>query len=366
VRYTRVIPPVALLATLSACTDHSPSFNPTPAPTRPGQVVTIVGSPENYDPPRDGEYAVRSSAQSEGGLAVDSSSGAIYLRVVSGSDKPVERVERDGTLTVLHPENPGDQLGLTPGTLWIMSSYKGVRLSKMSLSGLAETEMLNTGRGHEVEVLDPSGDPLDVRKRERLREAWADSRFVVRGDGVPVIVSRVGRLYEVAGPGMVREWNPTGYAEALGNLTKGADLRPTSAVAVGPDGLLILAPSGLLRIGDGRARDIRIHMLSQGLPQWSAAIPLDDGSTLLLGGTSALEPEPRPGLVRPDGKLEILTYGKRRRCEEFDGSMGVLASSDPVGTGRMNNGDFIVADQTCGRVYRVRPPRHSAGVPHTR
>ncbi len=354
------------MAALSACTDQTPSFNPTPAPTRPGQVVVIAGSPENYDPPRDGEYAIRSSAQSEGGLAVDSASGAIYLRVVSGSDKPVERIEPDGTLTVFHPKNPGDQLGLTRETLWIMSSYKGVRLSKMSLTSLAETEMLNTGRGHEIEVLDPSGDPLDARKREGLRETWADSRLVIRGDGVPVIVSRAGRLYEVAGPDKIREWNPTGYGEVLGNLTKGADLRPASAVAVGSNGLLILARSGLLQIGDGRARGIRIRMLSHGLPEWSAALPLDDGSTLLLGGTSAAEPDPRPGLVRQNGKLELLTYGKRRRCEGFDGSMGVLASSDPVGTSRMNNGDFVVADQTCGRVYRVRPPRQLAGVPHTR
>lgn len=328
--------------------------------------MVIAGSPGDYRPPRDGEYAVKSSAQSEGGLAVDPATGQIYLRVLSGSDRLVERIEPDGTLTTFRPKNPGDQLALTRGTLWIMSSYRGLRLSKMSLSSLAETEVLNTAEERTVEVLDSSGDRVDAQKREKLRRSWPDSRFVVRGDGVPVIVSRAGDLYELTGRGELREWEPPGFRAAMRSLSGNGDLRPVSALSVGTDGMLILTPSGLLRISNGRSQGIRIHMLTRGLPDWSAALPVGDGSTLLLGGTSALEPRPRPGLVRPDGALEILTYGERRRCEDFDGSMAVLASADVVGTGRTKNGDHVVVDQSCGRVYRVRLPSHPAGTPHTR
>ena len=107
-------------------------------------------------------------------------------------------------------------------------------------------------------------------------------------------------------------------------------------------------------------------MRSGGLPDWSAALPVDDGSTLLLGGTSAVQPSPRPGLVRPDGRLEVLSYGKRLICDDFDGSMAVLASADLVAAGRLKNGDYVVVDQSCGRTYRVRLPSSLAGTPYIR
>ena len=364
-RYKRVITPVSFLVLLTACTG-TPSFDPTPRPSRPGQVVVIAGSPQNHEPPRDGEYAVESSARSEGGLAIDAGNGVIYLRVLGGGDKPVERIERDGTLTVLRPKAPGDQLGFTPGTLWIMSSYKGLRLTKMSLSNLSETKVLDSDEGPAIQVLGPSGSPLRERRQATLRKSLAGARFVVRGDDIPVIVSQAGDLYEVAGPDKIKQWRPQGYPEAMHGLVGDADLRPASAVPLGGRGLLLVAPTGLLRITDDRAQGIRIHMRAGGLPDWSAVLPLEDGSALLLGGTSAVEPSPRPGLVRPDGRLEVLSYGKRQICDDFDGSMAVLASADPVGMGRMKNGDYVVVDQACSRTYRVRLPSSFAGVPHTR
>ncbi|GAA1791448.1 hypothetical protein GCM10009735_23990 [Actinomadura chokoriensis] len=177
VRYTRVIPPVALLAALSACTQHTPSFNPTPHPTRPGQVVIIAGAPDNFASPRDGEYAIKSSAESDGGLAVDPDSGLIYLRALSGGDKIIERIERDGTITTLHPKHTGDQLAISRGALWTMSSYEGVRLSRVSLTTLAETEVLDTIGERPVQVLDFAGDPTSTCAGQELREFRPDSRL---------------------------------------------------------------------------------------------------------------------------------------------------------------------------------------------
>jgi hypothetical protein len=130
--------------------------------------------------------------------------------------------------------------------------------------------------------------------------------------------------------------------------------------------LLILARKGILRVGNDHSQAVRIHMRENGLPDWTAVLPLKGGSTLLLGGTSSLESVPRPALVRPDGALEILSLGDRRECGRFDGSTASLASADLRSIVQVSDSDYVAADVRCGRIYRFRPPVGLAGTPHVR
>ncbi len=342
------------MAALSACTDQTPSFNPTPAPTRPGQVVVIAGSPDNFAPPRDGEYAIRSSAQSDGGLAVDPATGSIYVRVFSGREKVIERIERDGTITTLRVKNPGDQLAISSGTLWIMSSGKELQLSRMSLSDLQEERVLHGDEGRAVQIEDASGRRLDPKQ---LNKSWDSARFTIRGDGVPIIVASTGALFEVPGDATLRAWEPEGYEAALRKVAGKDDLHPTDVVAYGHRGLMVLGPRGLIRIpADGTANAARFPATTRSLPPWTAVTPLRDGSALLLGGTSAFQRRPRPLLVRPDGRLELLPFGGPKWCDQFDGTLAAVASAEPGGLARMPNGDYVLSDKNCGRIYRFRLP----------
>ncbi|CND66122.1 Uncharacterised protein [Mycobacterium tuberculosis] len=361
-RYTRVIPPVALLAALSACTHQTATFNPTPHPTHPGQVVVIAGSPENFSPPRDGEYAIKSGAQSDGGLAVDPATGQIYYRLAGGTPPRVARIERDGRISTFHIHNPGDQLAIASGELWIMSSAKADRLSRMSLSDLRERDVLRSDEGRKMTILGPSGRRLAPDEQRKLDRSWKGSRFTIRGDGMPVIASRTGDLFEVVGDGKVREWEPEGYETALREIGGTDDLRPRDMAPDGPRGLIILGIRGLIRVSPDRpAEAVRFPEAAEDLPPWSAVTPLTGGSALLLGGTSAFQREPRPTLVRPDGRLVKLALGGPQWCDQFDGTLAAVASADPGGLARMPNGDYVLSDKNCGRIYRLRLPKTLTG-----
>ncbi|WP_165975978.1 hypothetical protein, partial [Actinomadura rubrisoli] len=333
-------------------------------PTRPGQVVVIAGEPENYRTARDGEYAVKASAMSDGGLAVDPANGLVYFRALGNDDPRVQRIERDGRVTILRVKNWGDQVAIFSDDLWIMSSSRGPWLSRTTLPTLKETDLINDENGNMVKVLAPSGDPLPSKDLKGLSKYWSDSRFVIRSDGVPIIVSRAGSLFEAVGPNRLKEWEPEGYEDALRDVSQDKELRPSDVVTDGKGGIVVLAAGGLLRVaGDGRTQGVRFRAPSGSLPSWSAVLPLDNGSVLLLGGTSALEPSPRPALVRPNGSIEILSFGGRRACGEFDGSMAVIASANPGGIAKMPDGSYVMHDGACGRVYRLRLPNRLSGAP---
>ncbi|NKZ03555.1 hypothetical protein [Actinomadura latina] len=360
-RYTRVIPPVALLTALSACTNGEPSFNPTPAPTRPGQVVVIAGSPDDFQTPRDGEYAIAAGAHSDGGLAVDPTTGLTYYRAL-GREPLIARIERDGRVSTFRIDNSGDQIGIASGEIWIMSSGKTGRLSRVSLSSFREEDVLRAGQGRTIKIIGPSGRSLDPGQ---LDKSWEGARFALREDGVPVIATRAGDLFEVVGDNKVRKWEPEGYEAAVHQLAGTNDLRPQDVAEDGRHGLIVLGLRGLIRVKvDGPARAVRFPATTKELPPWSAVTPLADGSALLLGGTSAFQREPRPVLVRPDGRLERLAFGGAQWCDQFNGTLAAVASAEPGGLARTRDGNYVLSDKNCGRIYRFRLPKEMSGVPY--
>jgi hypothetical protein len=61
-------------------------------------------------------------------------------------------------------------------------------------------------------------------------------------------------------------------------------------------------------------------------------------------------------LVRPDGRLELLPFGGPKWCDQFDGTLAAVASAEPGGLAHMPNGDYVLSDENCGRIYRFRLP----------
>ncbi|NEA29752.1 hypothetical protein [Actinomadura bangladeshensis] len=232
----------------------------------------------------------------------------------------------------------------------------------MSLSDLRERDVLRSDGGRKMTILGPSGRRLAPDEQKKLDGSWEGSRFTVRGDGVPIIVSRAGDLFEVVGEGKVREWQPEGYELARREIGGTDDLRPRDTVPDGTHGLIVLGTRGLIRVRPERAAQaVRFPEAAKGLPPWSAVTPLTDGSALLLGGTSAFQREPRPTLVRADGRLVKLALGGPQWCDQFDGTLAAVASSDPGGLARMPNGDYVLSDKNCGRIYRFRLPKTLTG-----
>ncbi|MEU8341988.1 hypothetical protein AB0C74_09845 [Spirillospora sp. NPDC048832] len=325
--------------------------------------MVIAGSPDDYRSPRDGDYAVRSSAQSDGGLAVDPSTGLTYYRTAGSADPRVARIERDGRLTTFRVRNPGDQLAIAAGELWIMSSAKSLWLSRVSLSDLREQDVLRSEGGKTPQIMAPSGGPLTPERQQRVNRGWEGARFTVRGDGVPVIVKRSGDLFEVAGAEKLRQWTPDGYVAAVRKVAGTGELRLRDvAAAEGPRGLVVLGVRGLVRVAaDGAASAVRFPASTKKTPPWSAVAPLPGGSALLLGGTSAFQREPRPVLVRPDGVLELLAFGGPAWCDQFDGTLAAVASAEPGGLARAPDGSYVLSDKNCGRIYRFRLPENLRG-----
>jgi hypothetical protein len=305
---------------------------------------------------------VRSSAQSDGGLAVDPSTGLTYYRTVGSGDPRIARIERDGRLTTFRVRNPGDQLAIAAGELWIMSSAKALRMSRVSLSDLREQDVLRSEGGPLPQIMAPSGRPLTPERKKQVNRGWEGARFAIRGDGVPVIVKRGGELFEVAGAGRLRQWTPPGYETAVRELVGKGELRPRDLAADERRGLVVLGVSGLVHVrADGAASAVRFPASAEKAPPWSAVVPLAGASALLLGGTSAFQREPRPVLVRPDGVLELLAFGGPAWCDQFDGTLAAVASAEPGGLARAPDGSYVLSDKNCGRIYRFRLPENLRG-----
>ncbi|MEU6035905.1 hypothetical protein ABZ801_10885 [Actinomadura sp. NPDC047616] len=369
-RRNRFITTAAAIMILSACSQaqDEPSFNPTPRPTRPGQAVIIAGDPGLDRPPRDGEYALRASAYSDGGLAVDPRSGAVYFPTAGSEGRSIARIERDGRLTLIRSQNHADQLGISGNELWVLSSQGRPHLTSISLSTLQTTFDLDLSRIPErIQITNPSGDPLSDPERSRLEADLSGSSFTIRGDGIPVIASRAGRIFELSKTRELREWIPDGYAEALRQTTEGKEFRLMSLAPAERRGVIVLGRNGLVRVDDsGHSKAIRFPTSDGGRPPWSAALSLDDGSILLLGGTTETQRTPRPTLVRPDGSLELLSFGGPRWCDEFDGSLAVVASANPGGLAKRTDGTYVISDKDCGKVYSFTLPPRLSGSPYPR
>ncbi|GAA1791465.1 hypothetical protein GCM10009735_24010 [Actinomadura chokoriensis] len=367
VRYTRVIPPVALLAALSACTQHTPSFNPTPHPTRPGQVVIIAGDRETSRTPRDGEYAVRVNVRSNGGLTVDQGTGRIYVPIAGDGGRRIARIEADGRITMLPVGIADAQLAVSGDHLWQMASYAGLELSRTSLSSLRTTDVLESDEETDprFKILDRHGEPLSATEADRLNKNWRGSQFALSGTGVPIVLSRAGQLFEVVGRNVLKRWEPPGYEAALRDLGGAEDFHATELVADGPHGVIALGRAGLLRVGaDGGVRATEFPRSAKTAPPWTAALPLSGGAVLLLGGVSPLQGSPRPALITPDGDLQSLSLGLQRECDEFDGSMADVASADPGGASKGRDGSYIMLNKFCGVIYSFRLPSHLTSEPY--
>ncbi len=239
-------------------------------------------------------------------------------------------------------------------------------MTRVSIATHAKTEIVNLSDfKHGVKMLDAKGAPVATTIREEWSKDWRDARFMIRGDGTPVIVSGEGRLLEVQEKNDFREWEPKGYPAALRRLTKKAKLRPTDIVPLGRQGALILGEGGLIRIDDnGELREVAIPPTVGGFQMWTTAVPLADGSTLLLGGHSAQEKEPRVGLVRPTEDVVTASFGRAVPCDRFDGSLASVAASDPGGVAHLPDGSYVISDKECGRIYNFRLPDRLTGTPY--
>ncbi|QKW39638.1 hypothetical protein HUT06_41080 [Actinomadura sp. NAK00032] len=368
-RYTRVIPPVALLtATLTACTHTTaPTFNPTPHPTHPAQAVVIAGSPELNKDPRDGEFALRSSAYGGGGLAV-SSDGTLYYRVYHGREGRVVRLGKDGRIQLHAVDIAADQMFVQGNDLWLLAAKSGLAVSKVALSDWEQSPVIEwTAQSATVKVLGANGVALSKGDARRLYRDWTGAKFFARPDGTPIVVSRAGRMFEVTGPEVLREWSPPGYAEALAKVAAGKGLRPEDAVTDEDGQSILLGRAGLLYIPrTGKARYVRFPASAAALPPWSAVIGIGNGDALLLGGTTPIRTTPRPTIVRADGRMERLSLGGFKWCPGGGGGLTTIASALPGGVVKRADGTIVLNDRRCGQVYAFKLPEPLSGTPFGR
>ncbi|MEU8341990.1 hypothetical protein AB0C74_09855 [Spirillospora sp. NPDC048832] len=365
-RYTRVIRPVTLLTTaLAACTQTTaPTFNPTPHPTHPGQVVVIAGSPKLNKDPRDGEFAVQSSAYGAGGLAV-AADGTLYYRVYHGQDGRIVQLGRDGRIQLHAVDIAADRMFVQGNELWLLTAKSGLAVTKVALPAWKQTPIIQwTTPSATVEVADARGEALPDGKARSLYRDWSSAKFFARADGTPIVVSRAGRMFEVVGAGRLREWSPPGYAEALAKVAAGEGLRPGDAVTDETGQAILLGKGGLLYVPrTGKTRYVQFPASVAALPPWSALIGIGNGDVLLLGGTTPTRTTPRPTIVRADGRMERLSWGDFTWCRGAGGGPATIASALPSGVVKRADRTIVLNDRRCGQVYAFKLPKPLTGTP---
>jgi hypothetical protein len=329
-------------------------------------VVVIAGAPDLNRDPRDGEYALRSSAYGPGGLAV-SRDGTIYYRVYHDDDGRVVRLGKDGRIQLNAVGIAADQLLVHGNDLWLLAAKSGMAITKISLADWRQTPIIDWTTQAAAATIDVTGtlgtSISDGAKRELYSE-WSGGRIFLRADGTPIIVSGAGRLFEVMGPGRLREWSPPGYAKALSGLTKGKRLRPADATIDENGQVTLLGRAGLLYIPrTGRARYIRFPSSAAAFPPWSAMITAGHGDVLLLGGTTATQRTPHPTIVRGDGRMEHLSWGAFKWCPGTSGGLSTIASALPGGIVRREDGVILMNDRRCGQIYAFKLPVRLKGSP---
>ncbi|MBW8482055.1 hypothetical protein [Actinomadura parmotrematis] len=358
---------LAACALLSAaCTHTAPraSFDPTPTPTRPGQVVTIAGAPDINTTPRDGEYALRSSAFSDaGGLAV-TDAGIPYFEVIYQQKGAIAYIDRTGRIGLLRLGSLPDQLSAQGNDLWLMSSGYGINLVRASPTTLNQVTYFSwrTPLPNRLTVKDAAGRVLSGEDRRTADEYWRGSRFAVRGDGVPIVVSRRGDLYEARGGGELVEWRVPGYEKARTEASAHGGFVLGPVASDGRGGLVVVTKSGAVRVPQrGSASASRFPATARALPLWDAALVLKDGSVLLLGGAKPTEPIAMSSLLRTDGTLIRLDWGPVKNCRQFDGSLADLGGIKAGGAAMRKDGTIIVSDRYCGRILAFRLPEEMTG-----
>jgi hypothetical protein len=382
VRRRRFLLAAAVLATLTACDQSTskPDFNPTPKPTRPGQAVIIAGDSRLNGDPEDGEYAVRTSANSTGGLAA-AADGSIYFPVLDGPQHTLARITKDGRLHRLPYQTEADRLAISGDTLWLMSSGSAwLNLESVPLSRLLKNDPnlirdLRDGKWPKyLQASDRQGKPpviMDGEERSRRsadqpRKAseWGDVGLVLRSDGSPIVVSRAGELFQALGDNKVRRWSPPGYAAALKKASNGSQFEFIGANGDGHGNIAILGKSGMVHLPASGAVSSTIFPEPKGpLQRWTSALPLSNGSTVLLGSESSSDEQPQPGLVTSAGQMYTLAWGKDIHCREFDGSLAAIRSAYPGGISRLSDGSYALYNRSCSQIYAFRLPERMTGQP---
>jgi hypothetical protein len=355
----------AALIALAACsTDPNQQQNKTPTAhqtlTKPGQTAIIAGDYRINKDPVDGAFAVRTSAYSNGGLTV-AADGSLYVPVSYGyRSGRIARITTDGHLHLLPFSTIANQVATSGEALWLMTSAaSGTDLVHVALSTNKETPYFgwHSRYGDHPTVLDASGDELPQAEQRRLDAYWGNSALGLRADTKPIIASNNGELFEALGDGKLKQWEPKGYSGALTKVRGGEKFDTTAVASDQKGGLLVLGRKGLIRIPtSSKAHGITFPNSDAGVPPWTSAIDLNDGSVLLLGGVADTNPAPRPTRIRPDGRLEPLDWGAYKYCGSFDSTLAIVGSADVRGAARRPDGSIVVNDLNCGQVYAFSMP----------
>jgi hypothetical protein len=294
-------------------------------------------------------------------LAVGSD-GSVYFPVRKSQESHIARVASDRRLKILPFETIANRLAIRANILWLMtSSSQGIDLERVDLSNYSRVTYFGwkSRLGEQPISLDPSGKVLPKDEQRRLEGHWANSTFGLRNDGVPIIVSGEGRLFEAVGEGRLRSWQPHGYASALERITGEQDLEPYAvSLNTEDDSLTILGRKGVLSVPlNGLSTSIAFPKSIPAAKSWTAAVSLADGSVLLLGGNKSFPQRPNPTRLSPNGKLSALSWGNWTDCDNFDGSLAVIGSAYPGSVARRPDGSLVMNDNRCGRVYAFKMPK---------
>jgi hypothetical protein len=321
--------------------------------------VIIAGDYRAYKYPVDGSYAVRSDASSPGGLAVGPD-GSVYFPISLRDEGRIAHVTADGRMHILPFNTIAKQIDVKNGSLWLMSSYSdGFSLTKGSLANSHETLYVGwrSQAGNNLSAVSWSGKLLPKQQQADLNAFWANSVFGLRADGVPIIASNRAQLFEALGHGKLRQWEPNGYTAAVRKVSSLNGFKPLVINQDNAGGIVVLGREGLIRVpSTGAAKGIRFPANASRLPPWTAVTPLEDHSLLLLGGVSATHNTPRPTKVLSDGTLQPLSWGGPQKCDEFNGTLAAVSSSQPGGVSRRPDGVIVLSDMKCDRVYAFRLP----------
>ncbi|MFA1551527.1 hypothetical protein [Actinomadura chokoriensis] len=374
-RYTRVIAPVALLAIVTACTRDTPSFNPTPHPTRPGQVVVIAGNGESGSA-MSGRWALRSPIIPVGALAA-APDGTLYLPVRQSGENASVRIARiatDGRLSLVGPPiewHRADKVVVGARNLWILGTGPEPSLIRYSMSGAEEVRYLSLRtRRDGPTLIDERDDPSSEDAQRSERERWLSGEHhpaaaAVRTDGTPVVALRSGELFTVPSPGKIRRWRPQGYAAALDDLMRRGGkvdvfTRAVHALVADGDGLTVLTSAGVIAIPvRGRVKGVPIDYPERpgyGIT-WAGGGKTADGTLVL---ATQANPPAASVLVKvlPDGRVSRLEPDWPATCT---GGPASLASGQPgtdlIGLAVRPKDGVIAADTACRRLYEIRSTR---------
>ncbi|MGI8335024.1 hypothetical protein ACRYCC_34150 [Actinomadura scrupuli] len=322
-----------------------------PTPTSPGQVVVLAGNGEQKKPV-DGAFATRSPVYASGAIAA-APDGSIFTFADNGRNRTLVRIGSDGrvhVLPVLTPLAGRVVLAATRTGVWSMDTGEHASLTRTALDGSGQTLVFGPAEGGPTSLtfVDAAGRLLPEAQRRTLLKRWKPSAMAVRDDGIPVVATEDGSLYEALGQGKLRPWTPAGYADAVRKArtrqgTSGPspiELSP-SAIMPGRTGEVIVVGTGIIHVprrGEVKATGFRVpHDV---LWRWSGGVALNDGSLLLLETNIG-----RLLRVAADGSLYRLPAFATQICTDYKPVVG--PSRRPDGT---------IALGSCGRLLGFRPP----------